>query len=270
MSDAQRVRAERQRMPRSPSANDIADAHASSVAPAGNGSAENARRGGDAIRAFQRAERRAKTPPVSFSDKALQPLEVAQLRAEAAALLEPGPIVVGAGEAIPALNDGDVDGRRDAMVDTLERPTTVSVAASEHRLELLERIELLQPGVDTAQTAQASNSIEKMLCHQLAALHSAAMNLLVDVQRSARPAAMNQPAAEVAKLANSAARLMAVFMTGCEVLHKLQRRGTQRVIVQHQQVVVAPDGQMLIVNNPARRRKRGASVAKGRTPKNGK
>lgn len=51
---------------------------------------------------------------------------------------EPGRVVQGAREAIPALGLEETNGRRDAMIDTFERPTTVGVRASEHGLELLE------------------------------------------------------------------------------------------------------------------------------------
>jgi hypothetical protein len=82
------------------------------------------------------------------------------------------------GEAVPALSSLEMNGRRDAMIDTLARPTTVSVRASEQRLELVERLGILQAAVDTAATVHARNSVEKMLAHQLAAAHKAAMSLL--------------------------------------------------------------------------------------------
>jgi hypothetical protein len=217
----------------------------------------NAERSAAAIQRFQRAHRHAGTPPVDFCSRVLQPLEVAQMHDAAEALLEPGPLVQGAGEAFPALSEGDTDGRRDTMVDTLERPTTISVRASQQRLELAERLGVLQAAIDTAHTARASNAVEKMLCHQLAAVHNAAMNRLAYLPGAQTHTAATLPAGEMAKLGNTAARLMAVFVAGAQVLQKLKGGGTQRVIVQHQQVVVAQDGQTLIVNNPPRPRRAG-------------
>lgn len=236
-------------------------------------SAVNAKRSAEAIRSFQEAQRLAGTPPVDFSSRVLQPLEVQEARDKGESLLEPGHIVQAAGEAIPALGYHETDGRRDAMVDTLERPTTVSVRASEHRLELLEKVGILQAGIDTANTARASNAVEKMLCHQLAATHSAVMNLLAYMPGvTPRPfsRAPSPSSAEIPKLANAAARLMAAYVAGCDVLLKMKRGGTQRVIVQHQQVVMAPDGQTLIVNNVPSKRRRGASRRRGEETKNGK
>ncbi len=63
----------------------------------------NAERSAAAIHAYQRAQRRAGTPPTDFSSRVLQPLEVKQALEQAEALLEPGEIVQGPGEAIPAL-----------------------------------------------------------------------------------------------------------------------------------------------------------------------
>jgi hypothetical protein len=190
---------------------------------------------------------------------------------QAEALLDPGPLAQGGGEAVPALTQDDSDGRRDAMVDTLERPTTVSVRASEQRLELVERLGIMQTAIDSANTAQAKNAIEKMLCHQLAAAHSAAMNLLTYLPGTpSRAAYAPLPAVEIARVGNTAARLMAVFMAGCDVLHKIKRGGTQRVVVQHQQVVVAKDGQTLVVNNPPTGGPRGATKRRRGKARNAK
>ena len=65
---------------------------------------------------------------------------------------------------------------RFVMTDTLSSsPNVINVDASEHRATLANRANVLTPALDAAQTANANNSIEKMLCHQLAALHSVGM-----------------------------------------------------------------------------------------------
>jgi hypothetical protein len=221
----------------------------------------NAERGAAAIHRFQRAYRHAETPAVDVCSRAVQPLEVKQAYEQAEALLQPGSIVEGAGEAVPALSAGDTDSRRDAMIDTLQRPTSVSVRASEQRLELLQRLGVLQLGVDAAQTARATNAIQKMLAHQLAAVHSQAMTLLTYLpgaqdQGSRGRVGPPMPPVEIARLGNTAARLMEVFQSGAQALQRLRTGGTQRVVVQHQQLVVAQEGHAVVVNNPPDRSKR--------------
>ena len=53
--------------------------------------------------------------------------------------------------------------------------------------------------------------------------------------------AFSQPR-EVARLTNAAARLIDAYQSGCLTLQKLKTKGTQRVVVQHQQVHVGDGG----------------------------
>src|SRR5262249_51531688 len=153
-------------------------------------------------------------------------------------LLKPSPLLHELGEATPYFGTAEpYDAARHAMVDTLEHPTTPAVKASDQRMRLLHRAGALQIGIDASVTAKARNSLEKMLCHQLAATHVAAMNILAmlpgmeGVDRN-RP---QLPPIEVARLGNAGARLMEAYASGCLALQKLKTGGTQRVIVQHQQ-----------------------------------
>jgi hypothetical protein len=144
----------------------------------------NAQRSEQAIWTFQDAYKVKETPPVDFSSRALQSLDV-RLRTEAAEeLLQPGPLLQAAGEAIPPLGSAEPpDTVRHQMIDTLERPTTVAVHASDQRMRLLHGADVLQAGIDVSNTARASNSIEKMLCHEIAAGHAAAMDILGRLRR---------------------------------------------------------------------------------------
>jgi hypothetical protein len=231
----------------------------------------NTQRSAEAIRLFEEADQIKGTPATDILARALQPLEVRQKYKHGLEFLEPGPVTRGAGEAVPSLGDAEPFSRgRHSMVDTLERPTTVSVRASEHRLDHLEKMGLLQSGIDAAQSMRARTSVEKMLCHQLTASHEAAMNLLgmlPGLARAGEPA-VAVPLGEAARLGNTAARLMDAFAAGIQALTRLQAGGTQRVVVQHQQVVVAQDGAgVLIAAKPARRRSRG-SQARGEGARN--
>jgi len=110
---------------------------------------------------------------------------------------------------------------------------------------------VLEPAMDAAMAAQARNSIEKMLCHQLAAAHHTAIRL---IEHSTNP---NLQAGEVARLTNASARMMDVYQAGCLALLKLKTRGQQRVLVQY--VNVGSGGQAVVagrVDRGSRRRGR--------------
>jgi hypothetical protein len=145
------------------------------------------------------------------------------------------------------------------MVETLEKhPTTVAVGASEKRSAAAQKIDVLEPALDAGQAAQASNSIEKMLCHQMAAVHFTALRL---IEKSAGDKL--QPG-EVARFTNAAARMIDVYQNGCLVLQKLKTKGTQRVVVQYQQVNVNEGGQAVVAGKIGARVQRVGSKAKKR------
>lgn len=216
-----------------------------------------------AIQHATKATRLERMPAANFIEGVHQRSEAVREREAGRALLEPGRIVAAAGEAVPALGHHEITGRRDAMIDTLERPTSIGVVASEQRLELLDNAGVLQAGLDTAQSAGAANSIERMVSHQIAAAHTAARKLLAYLPTSAaalRP--IGGPAlADVARLGNTAARLMEVSVSASLALQRLKGGGTQRVVVQHQQLTVA-QAPTMIVNNPPKHR-RGGTRRKG-------
>ena len=57
------------------------------------------------------------------------------------------------------------------FADSLVRPDFVTLQVSHDRLELLDEAHCVEAGSDAAQSAKARNSIEKMLCHELAGTH---------------------------------------------------------------------------------------------------
>ena len=82
--------------------------------------------------------------------------------------------------------------------------------------------------VDTAESIQASNSIEKMMAHQMAAAHKLAMTFagkakgLIEHQGSARGEDEAPYAAEAAQVATASARMMDTFQKAALALHKLR------------------------------------------------
>ena len=119
------------------------------------------------------------------------------------------------------------------------------------RLKLAdEGIQCVALAVDTAETIQATNSIEKMLAHQLAAAHKLAMTFAAKAQRLivedengwyVKPTVY---ATEASRVANASARMMDAYQKGTLALHKLRTGGTQVVTVQH--VNVSDGGQVVV------------------------
>jgi hypothetical protein len=75
----------------------------------------------------------------------------------------------------------------------------ISVIDSEHRLDLPACVwsRVAETAVDAAESAQAGNSLEKMLCHQMAAAHRAAMRLIASSLNT------SLPPVEMARLSNA-------------------------------------------------------------------
>lgn len=228
--------------------------------PAAFRSRPDGRRGERAIAAFQEAGSLDAVPRLSYIDDVVYGLEAKKLRARGEALLESAsPVSVSCGEAVAWDNKvGEAQlGETAWIVETLEHPNTVSAGASGRRMSAARGAGILEPAIDAAQSAQAANSIEKMLCHQMAGAHFTVMRLL---EWGANP---RLQAGEVARFTNAAARMMDVYQNACLTLQKLKTKGTQRVLVQHQQVNVGAGGQAVVAGRIGR-----GSRKPGRSGKN--
>lgn len=191
-----------------------------------------------AIRARQRAARAAAKRPESLNESVSNQMEEALAKKEARTLLQPPEALVAAcGEAIRT------DFRLDYLVDTLQNPNMVNIIASEHRLDLAACVgsRVAESAVDAAESAQAENSLEKMLCHQMAAMHRAGMKLVASSLNT------SLPPVEMARLSNAAARMMQVYQEAFLALHKIRTGGKQTVVVQH--VQVSEGGQAVIAGS---------------------
>jgi hypothetical protein len=206
------------------------------------------RRGEAAIFAADEAARLDTNPRVEVGDDILFTREARRCRQEAEALRTPTqPVIYGAGEALTW--DDKVDGEIGShpwLIDTLEHPDAISAGAASQHLHTAHEAGILRPAVDTAQSAQAANAVEKMLCHQMAAAHHMAMRL---VTQSLAP---GLPPAEAVRFSNAAARQFDAYQNACLVLHKLKTGGTQRILVQQQQVNVGPGGQAVVAGRMGR------------------
>ncbi len=202
-----------------------------------------------AIRADLRAQRAAAKKPESLNEAVSNRMDETFAKLDAEAMLKPPQdLLSSCGEVIQH------DFRLPFVVDTLENPSMVSVIASEQRVDLAACVwpRMVESAVDAAVSAQAANSLEKMLCHQLAAAHFVAMKLTGYSFHN------SPPPVEVARLSNAAARMMQVFQEGLLTLQKLKTGGKQTVVVQH--VQVSEGGQAVIagaVRSQGQKRSRG-------------
>ena len=134
--------------------------------------------------------------------------------------------------------------------DTIQKPDYVGAAASRNRLDLAHEAGALELAVDTADTIEAENSLEKMLAHQLAVVHQSSMRLTGQLNRQIErmnvicPDQHHAANAEAARTTNAIARLMQTFQQGVTTLHRLRSGGQQTVTVQH--VNVGSGGQAVV------------------------
>jgi hypothetical protein len=124
--------------------------------------------------------------------------------------------------------------------DTLTVPDLAAVEASFDRSRLLteQGADVAAMGVDAANSIQAGNSLEKMLAHQLAAAHKAAMEMIGSVVPHSRDAAIQN------RRLNAAVRCMTAYQQGLLTLRKLKLGAHQRISVQH--VHVSDGGQAIV------------------------
>jgi hypothetical protein len=217
------------------------------------------RRGEQAIQAFQEADNLDAMTRLSHGDGVVYGVAANRARAMGEILLQPAArVVVDAGEAITWESQAEEvhKGAHARIVDTLEHPNAVSAGASGDRMSAALGPGVLEPAIDAAMSAQARDSIQKMLCHQMAGAHFTAMPLLE------QSAGMYLQPAEAVRFVNASARMMDVYQAACLTLLKLKARGTQRVLVQH--VNVGPGGQAVVAGQVDGGSRKGGSGGENR------
>ena len=194
--------------------------------------------------------------------------EAKRLEHEAELILDPvmhctGPVTVG--------NGGEMAIGTKAMapfVDTVrERPDMLAIDASRQRMELADKANAL----DTRRRRRGDDpgrrtALEKMLAHQMAAAHTAAMeaqaNALDLMQRFKRTGCIHQHLSiEAGRMFNASARMMESFQHGMLTIAKVRSGGKQTVVVQH--VNVGDGGRAMVAGQvKLRRNKRRSKQAK--------
>lgn len=129
-----------------------------------------------------------------------------------------------------------------AILDTLTRPDFVAADASRDRLDLLQSAGALEVALDTADSMQAADSLERMLAHQLAATHVLAMKAAavagkqLDLAGNTFGSAGQSACVEGARLIGAAMRATSAYQAGLLTLQKVRNGGRQTVVVQHNYV----------------------------------
>lgn len=125
------------------------------------------------------------------------------------------------------------------LVDTLAAPNVVALDASAHRLDLVTRMgtDVAALALDTADTMGASNSLEKMLAHQMAVLHDTAM-------QNASKAALEPDPVNSVRMMSLSIRSFEAYQKAMLVYKRFRGTGEQRITIQH--VNVTQGGQAVI------------------------
>ena len=226
---------------------------------------------GDAVRMQCRAEegRLAAARMKADGDRIgalLEGREADKLERDAAWVLDPvlhttGRVTVG--------NGGEIAVGTKAMapfVDMVrEEPDMLVIDASRQRMELASSAGALSMALEASATITAGNSLEKMLMHQAAAAHVAAMECQAearDVLQAYKRTGYNHAnlSTEAARLLNASARMMDTYQRALLTLERMRNGGKQTVVVQH--VTVAGGGQAVVagqVEAGPKRRRRGVA-----------
>jgi hypothetical protein len=174
------------------------------------------------------------------------------LDAEAAALLTPvGPPSVRNGEVFAMPDDS---GPVYEIQNTLRNPDQAAIDASIKRTDLLwaPHADLVALAVDTAASANADNSLEKMLAHQLALIHVLTMKTgsrALEFEKRQAPYGegfRREDSVELGRLTNAVGRLTSAFQDGLLTMQRLKTGASQTVTVRH--VTVQAGAQAVIGN----------------------
>lgn len=130
------------------------------------------------------------------------------------------------------------------VIDTLEKPDYVAADASRERLDLLDQAGVLTSALDTADSIEARDSLERMLAHQLATLHASTMKMAVQLNRglerldthASHPEKRAAANIEACRLAGAMSRLSTTYQSGLATMQRIRSGGKQTFVIQHNHV----------------------------------
>ena len=137
----------------------------------------------------------------------------------------PEPLKTGLGGEIIPQTSASMPGLESA----LKTPDLLNAEATIERANLAARAGVFDLAFEAAESVSAKNSIEQMLCHQMAAAHRHSMRLLGESE------AEKDPQWSIKKAA-LAARLMDAYARGALTLQRLRSGPSQNIVVQQVQV----------------------------------
>ena len=140
--------------------------------------------------------------------------------------------LVAAAPAIKLGSGGEaIDQKHGGLVNTLTEPTVAALEASNHRTELLTQLgtDIAAMALDAADTIGAGNSLEKMLAHQMAALHEASLQMF-------RRANLMEDHAVATKCMGAAIKACTAYQNALMTLERVRSDKRQHIVVQHVQV----------------------------------
>src|SRR5215471_1202407 len=154
------------------------------------------------------------------------------------------------------------------LVDTVAHPDYVTAEASSDRLALASQAGSLSLALDAADTFQAQDSLEKMILHQMTALHhgmmraaalmnkelDAAGGTAIDAAGDKRDLTVGEREAanvRACRLAGAISRMSATCQQALLTLQRKRMGGNQQVTVKHihQQVNVTEGGQAVVAGD---------------------
>lgn len=117
------------------------------------------------------------------------------------------------------------------LVNTLNDPKIAAIEASNHRTDLLTALgsDIAAMALDAADTIEAGNSLEKMLAHQMAALHEASLQMF-------RRANLMEDHAGATKCMGAAIKACTAYQNALMTLERVRGDKRQHIVVQHVQV----------------------------------
>ena len=134
-----------------------------------------------------------------------------------------------------------------------EKPDQAAVSASLDRTSMLGQINCSGLGIDLANSLGVTNSMERMLAHQMAVCHRTALELMGEARNIGYNIDANTASTIQARKLNSANRLMQTYQQAMTTLQKVRSGGKQTMVVQH--VQVNDGGQAIVAGGDAGRGK---------------